>query len=151
MATALMAQAGPDRAGRTPPSPEQMLEHRVQRLTTLLSLDTAQQQQARMIFSDERKAAQAQQESLRSTRQALQAAVQAASPDPQLDTLAAQVGVAEGQLLAIHAKAQVRLRLMLNATQKEKLDSMRGGFGGGPGGRMGFGGHGPMRHRGPGL
>lgn len=133
-------------AGRgTPPTPEQMIERRVQMLTNLLTLDASQQAQAKTIFTDEVNAAQALQTNSKTAHDALETAVKSGAADAQIDSLSAQVGVAQGQLTAVHAKAQTKFRLLLNATQKEKLDSSRGG---GFGGWGGPGGPGPMRDHG---
>jgi hypothetical protein len=142
--SALFAQGGFGQGrGGTPPTPEQMVERRVQMLTNLLTLDASQQAQAKTIFTDEATASQALQEKAKAAHDALQTAVKSGAPDAQIDSLSAQVGVVQGQSTAIHAKAQTKFRLILNATQKEKLDSSRGG---GPGGWGG--GPGPMRDRG---
>ena len=101
-------------AGRgTPPTPEQMVERRVQMLTNLLTLDASQQAQAKTIFTDEVNAAQALQTNSKTAHDALQTAVKSGAADAQIDSLSAQVGVAQGQLTAIHAKAQTKFRLTL--------------------------------------
>jgi hypothetical protein len=129
----------PDRGG-TPPTAEQMIERRVQRLTTLLTLDSSQQQQAKTIFTDEATAAQALRTTAQTAHEALQTAVKSGAADAQIDQLAAQVGTIQGQSLAIHAKAQTKFRLILNAAQKEKLDAAGDHGSGGPGGFPGRGG-----------
>jgi len=140
-ASAMFAQ-GPGRPGRggTPPTPEQMVERRVQMLTTLLTLESSQQQQAKTIFTEEVTASQALRPTEEAAHDALQAAVQAGASDAQIDQLAAAVGLVQGQSIAIHSKAQAKFRLTLTAAQKEKLDAADDHRGpGGPGG-PGFGG-----------
>lgn len=146
-ATGIFAQAQTPAPGghtpRTPPTPAEMVDRRVQMLTNLLTLDSSQQAQAKTIFTDEITASQALDANTKTTRDALQAAVKSGASDAQLDQLAAQVGIVDGQRTAIHAKAQAKFRLILNSAQKDKLDSTEGRRGpGGPGvaGRGGFGG-----------
>jgi Spy/CpxP family protein refolding chaperone len=146
--TGLFAQGGPRGGNGTPPTPEQMVERRVAMLTALLSLDSGQQAQAKTIFTDEATASQALRDKARDANDALQAAVKSSASDAQIEALAAQVGAVHGQSLAIHAKAQSKLRAILNSAQREKLDTTRGGFGGGPRGPGGMGGGMRPQHRG---
>jgi Spy/CpxP family protein refolding chaperone len=140
--SAIFAQ-GPGRGDRgTPPTPEQMVERRVQMLTNLLTLDSSQQAQAKTIFTDEATASQALRDTAKTAHDALETAVKSGASDAQIDSLATQVGTVQGQAAAIHAKAQAKFRLILTAAQKEKLDSSSG-MGGGPG----WGGRGPMGSR----
>jgi len=135
---------GPGGRGGTPPTSEQMIERRIQMLTTLLTLDATQQQQAKTIFTNAATASQALREPSRAAHDALQEAVKGGASDAQLDQLAAQVGSLNGQAAAIHAKSQSKFRALLNSTQKEKLDSTEGLRGpGGHGGPGGFGGRPP--------
>jgi hypothetical protein len=148
-ATGMFAQPGPGRPGggrgdRTPLTAAEMVERRVQMLTTLLTLDAAQQAQAKTIFTDENTASEAIRAKVDTAQDALQAAVKGSASDSQIDQLAAALGTLHGQSLAVHSKAQAKFRGILNSAQKEKLDASRGGFGMG-GGRM----MGPMRGRGP--
>ena len=126
--TGLFAQGGPRSGNGTPPTPEQMVERRVARLATLLSLDAGQQAEAKKIFADEATASKALREKMRDAHDALQSAAKSSASDSQIDALAAQAGAVHGQSLAIHAKAQSKLRAILNSAQKEKLDATRGGF-----------------------
>jgi Spy/CpxP family protein refolding chaperone len=134
-ASAMFAQGPgrPEGSGGTPPTPEQMVERRVQMLTNFLTLDTAQQQQAKTIFTEAATASQSLRDSGKGAHEALEAAVKSGAADAQIDQLAGQVGVIQGQMTAIQAKAQAKFRLILNSAQKEKLDSRegRGGFFGG--------------------
>jgi Skp family chaperone for outer membrane proteins len=143
--TGLVAQGGPGRRGgdRTPPTAAEMIERRVQMLTTLLTLDASQQAQAKTIFANAQTEAEALRTKVDTAQDALQDAVKGAASDSQIDQLAASLGTLHGQSLAVQAKAQSKFRAILNAAQKEKLDAARGGFGGG-----GFGG-GRMRGPGP--
>ena len=143
-ASAMFAQGpGQGRGDRgTPPTPEQMVERRVQMLTNLLTLDSSQQAQAKTIFTDEVTASQGLQDKVKAAHDALDTAVKSGASDAQIDQLAAAVGAVQGQATAIHAKAQAKFRLILTAAQKEKLDSSGPGMGG-----PGWGGRGPMGGR----
>ncbi len=83
MAVTTFAQ-GPGGRGGTPPTPEQMIERRIQMLTTLLTLDATQQQQAKTIFTNAATASQALREPSKAAHDALQAAVKGGASDGQL-------------------------------------------------------------------
>jgi Spy/CpxP family protein refolding chaperone len=130
----------PDGRRGTPPTAEEMVERRVEMLTDLLTLDSAQQQQATKIFTDEATASQALRQPTQTAHEALQTAVKSGAADAQIDQLSTQIGTLAGQNAAIHAKAQSKFRLILNSAQKEKLDSRAARRGRGMGGPGGFGG-----------
>jgi Spy/CpxP family protein refolding chaperone len=135
------AQRGPwnqDRGGRTPPTPEQMVERRVERLTLLLTLTPSQQAQAKTIFTDENTAAAALRTAAQQARAALRNAVESRLPEPQIEAAATQTGVVHGQLSGVHAKAQARLLGILTVEQRDKLSKL--GPGAGWMGRQGMGG-----------
>src|SRR4051794_13604477 len=111
-ATSMFAQ-GPPRGARTPPTPEQMVERKVQMFTNLLTLDSSQQQQAKTIFTDEITASQALDATMKAAHEALETSVKSGAADAQIDQLATQVGFAQGQRAGIHAKAQAKFRLIL--------------------------------------
>ena len=69
---------------------------------------------------------------LSGAREALNAAVKKNAADAEIDQLAAAVGVINGRLAAIHAKASAKFYALLTAEQKTKYDQM--GDRGGPGG-----------------
>jgi Spy/CpxP family protein refolding chaperone len=150
-ATGAFAQdpGGHGRGGgnRTPPTAAEMLDRRIQMLTTLLTLDANQQAQAKTIFTDENTAAAALRTKIDTAQDALQAAVKGSASDSQIDQLAASLGTLHGQSLAVHAKAQAKFRSILNSAQKEKLDASRG-FGRGMGPGAAGGPMGPMRRGG---
>ena len=131
---------------RTRPTPEQMVEHRVARMTTLLSLSATQQTKIRTILLDEVTASSALRSTAQTAHTNLKAAIDSRAGDAQIDAAASQVGLAQGQIAAVHAKAQVRLLSVLTAEQRAKLDALPAGRGGmrGPGALPG-GGAGPMR------
>ena len=156
-AVAVLAQMPPTTQERTRPTPEQMVEHRVARMATLLSLTTTQQAQIRTILLDEMSAASALRSTAETAHTNLKAAVESRAGDAQIEAAASQVGLVQGQMAAVHAKAQVKLRGALTAEQLAKLEALPGGGGhrpggpggmrgpGGPGGPGGFGGRGGAR------
>jgi Spy/CpxP family protein refolding chaperone len=147
---ALMAQRG------TPPDPATMVQHRVARLTTLLTLTTAQASQATTIFTNAQTAITPLHTSLEQYRDSMQTAVKGNALGT-IDSLAASTGTVEGQILGIQAKADAAFYALLTAEQKTKYDSMPQGRGpggrgmrpmGGPGGPGGPGMQGMGRGRG---
>ena len=122
-------------ASGTPPDPQTMAQMRVNRLATLLSLTDAQKATALTIFTNATTASEGIQSTLRSARESLADAVK---KNPGLiDGLASQIGIYEGQLIAIDSKAEAAFYAILTPDQQTKYDNMPGG---GPGGRMGPGG-----------
>src|ERR1700682_5693470 len=76
LAASMLAQrTGPRAGGGTPPDPATMAQHQVERLTTLLSLTTAQASQATTIFTNAATAAAALQTTLHADHTSLQAAI----------------------------------------------------------------------------
>jgi Spy/CpxP family protein refolding chaperone len=118
----------------TRPTPEQMVERRVDRLTTLLSLTASQVTTVRELFNAEQTAMATQRTALETAQDTLQTAVQNNAPDAQIDAAAAQVGTVQGQIAGIHAKTQAKLFAALTAEQRQKLQSL--GEGRGFGGMM---------------
>ena len=141
--TILSAQPGPGPRGPrgegagTPPTPEQMIENRVSRLTTLLTLTPSQVTTIKALFTAEQTALTAQRTALEAAHTALREAVNTNAPEPQIDRAAAQVGTVHGQLTAIQAKTQAKFLAALTAEQREKLTTLGGDHG--PGGGMGGG------------
>lgn len=116
--------------------------NRLDFLAGYLGLSESQKAQAKTIFDAAQQAATTAMGQMASAREALRDAVKAGKTDAEIDRLAAALGVIEGQLAAIHAKAQVKFYALLTAEQKAKYDQLgerRGpGGSGGPGrSRMG--------------
>ena len=142
----LSAQPGQGRGG-TPPTPEQMMEKRLERLTTLLSLTPSQVTTIKALYTAEAAAVTALKTPMEAAHTALRDAVNSNAPEPQIDRAAAQIGTLQGQMTAIHSKTQAKFLATLTADQKKKLETL--GEGRGPGG-MGPGGPGgPGVPRGP--
>jgi Spy/CpxP family protein refolding chaperone len=131
--------------GGAPPDPQTMIQRRVDRLATQLSLTDAQKAKATTIFTDAYTAGESIQSDLRSNRQSLSDAVKK-NDTAAISTLAVTSGVLSGQLTAINSKAEAAFYAILTADQQAKYDSQPHG---GPGGPMGPGGFGPTRSGGP--
>ena len=136
-ATAVVAQ-GPTPFGTmtsaTPPDPATIVANQVARLTSLLSLTTAQAAQATSIFTNALSAITPLQTTLNTDRQSLQTAV---TTNPSaIDQLAASIGTLTGQIIAIQNKADAAFYAILTSTQQTTLTQHGnfGGFGPGPGG-----------------
>lgn len=137
-AAAALAQTTPQTPD-APATPEQRIAHRVEYLTTLLTLQPSQVTQITAILMDEYKAGSALETLHETARTAVRDAVAAMAGDATLDRLTAAEAVIEGQLQAIHAKAQVKVLTVLTAEQRAKLEKFDGP-GEGPGGPGGPGG-----------
>jgi Spy/CpxP family protein refolding chaperone len=119
------------------PDPATLVQHRVDRLTNLLSLTTAQAAQATTIFTNAQSAIAPIETNLSTYRTSMHAAVKS-NATATIDQLAAQIGTATGQITALQNKADAAFYAILTTDQQAKLDSSGGrGFGGGPRGRPG--------------
>jgi len=126
------------------PDPQQMIQQRIDRLTSELSLTDAQKTQAATIFGNAAKAAQPLNQQVRETRQSLQEAIKA-NNTAQIDQLSTTFGTQMGQVTAINSKAEAQFISILTPEQVAKLPSGPlglfgggfGGFGGGFGERRG--------------
>ena len=109
---------------------------RLDYLAGYLSLTDAQKTQAKAIFDAAATAAETARGTLDSAHTALQTAVKANASDAEIDRLAAAVGVIQGQITGIQAKANAKFYALLTAEQKAKYDARpMGGMGGGRGPR----------------
>jgi Spy/CpxP family protein refolding chaperone len=139
IATSCFAFAQDSGAPRTPPSPEQMVAHQVARLTTLLSLTSAQQAQATAIYTAEQTAATSLRTNMRTAHSALQTATEN-NDVAGITAQATEIGSLTAQQIESRAKAEAAFYAMLTADQQAKYKQLKPG----PGGPGGFG------HRGPG-
>jgi Spy/CpxP family protein refolding chaperone len=113
-----------------PPSPEEMVQHRVSYLTTVLSLTNMQQQQATTIFTNAAKDASTVHDSLRSAHESLSAAVKS-NDNAAIEQAAATIGNLIAQLTAARAKGEATFYQILTADQQNKmtqLEKARGPF-----------------------
>jgi len=103
---------------------------RLEFLSGYLTLSETQKTQAEAIFDAASTAGQTLRGQAQSAREVLQTAVKAGGADTQIDQLAAALGTVEGQMAAVHAKAESKFYALLSTEQKAKYDSMRRGPGG---------------------
>jgi Spy/CpxP family protein refolding chaperone len=134
-------------------SPQNMAGLQLGRMTTLLSLDVGQQQQAKIFFDKASADSQALQPALLQAQTALHNAVRTGE---NIATLSAAAGKLMGQMQAIRVTALAGLYSILTPAQRDQLDKLQGagvcmGLGNCPGGGMGMMGGGAgmgMRGRG---
>jgi Spy/CpxP family protein refolding chaperone len=133
----------------TPPSPADMVQHRVSMLTDQLSLTAAQQDQAKTIYTNASTAEAALRDSMRTARQALNDAVKSNNP-AGITAAAATIGNLTAQSTEISAKADASLYQILTVDQRANFHTGGPGMGG-PGGPGGFGrgGASPRNRPGP--
>jgi hypothetical protein len=113
-----------------------MAQHQVQRYTTLLSLNSAQVEQATAFFTAEATAHSNARASERAAHQALEAAIKANDKET-IQSTATTLGQMSGEMLAAHALARAQFYAILNADQKTKFSELEeehlmGGPGHGP-------------------
>ena len=117
----------------TPPSPATMVQHEVQRYTTLLSLTPAQVEQATTYFTAEATARQNNWASEKTAHQAMEAAIKA-NDTATIQSTATTLGQMEGEMMAAHATARAQFYAILTADQKTKFGELeKEHFMGGPG------------------
>jgi Spy/CpxP family protein refolding chaperone len=100
---------------------------RLDYLAGYLSLTDAQKTQAQVIFTAAQSAAETARGQMDSARTALTTAIKANASESELDRLAAAIGAIDGQLAAIHAKAEAKFYALLTAEQKTKYDARGSG------------------------
>ena len=111
------------------------VQHRVKLLTTLLTLTTAQQQQATSIYTTAATAADSIHSNMKSARGALRAAVNA-NDTATIEQTATTIGTLTGQLTGNEAKADAAFFQILTPDQQNKFtqfESQTHGFGRGMG------------------
>ena len=108
---------------------------RLDYLAGYLSLTDEQKAQAKTIFDAAAAATETARGQLDGAHTALQTAVKANAIDAEIERLAAAIGVIQGQVTGIQAKAQAKFYALLTADQKAKYDARGGGRGGPRGAR----------------
>jgi Spy/CpxP family protein refolding chaperone len=129
-----MAQA--QTTPHTPPTPAAIAQHQVQRLTTLLSLNANQVEQATTIFTTEATAALNARTTEHAARQTIETAVKA-NDTATIQTTSSTLGQISAERENAHALARAQFYAILTADQKTKYsqleeEHMMGGFGHGP-------------------
>src|SRR5260221_5489625 len=108
-------------ANGTPPDPASMVQNQVARLTTLLSLTTAQAAQATTIFTNAQTAVAPLRTNLATDHDSLQTAVKSNAAST-IDTVEANIGLLTGLIQAIQSKANAALYAILTADQQTQFD-----------------------------
>jgi Spy/CpxP family protein refolding chaperone len=108
--------------------------NRLDFLTGYLGLTDQQKASAKTIFDAADAATTTAEGQLTAAHDALTAAIKANKADIDLEKLAAAAGTIEGNILAIHAKAETKFYALLTTDQKAKYDAFGTRTGPGPGG-----------------
>jgi Spy/CpxP family protein refolding chaperone len=116
----------------TPPTPAQQVANKVARLTALLTLTTAQQGTATMIFTTEQSALTPIAASMKTARTALKTAVEA-NDTAGIATQAAAIGSLTTQEVQAQSTANADFYASLTGTQQAQYNKL-GALGGGRGG-----------------
>lgn len=118
----------------TPPTPAQQVANKVARLTTLLTLTTAQQAQATAIFTTEQSALSTVSAGMKAARTALKTAVQA-NDTAGIALQATTIGNLTTQEVQAQSTANADFYAILTAAQQAQYNKLGawGGYGGGGG------------------
>lgn len=149
MAGALLAQPpGGGRANMVPPTPQEMIQHHVERLTHFLTLTSDQQTQVTNILTADVNNLTTLRDSIKTEREAVLTAIKS---NLNIGSAVAALSSTQAQIETIRANEAAKIYALLTADQKTKVgdgvNMLAGGGGpGGPGGPGGFGG--PRGHRG---
>ena len=122
------------------PNVAERIDHRVAYLTTVLSLTSAQQQQAKTIFMNAANANSAILADMKTERQSLSKAVGGNEPSSTIAKLSDAIGNDAGKLVANRAMASEQFRKILTAEQQTKLMQLQQEAHGWGHGRGAFGG-----------
>src|SRR5215467_1810726 len=102
---------------RTPPDPEQMVQHHVDFLTRHLSLNAQQQQHATNVLTEEASNSKSLHDQLRTAHQNLQAAIQK-NDTATIEQASNTIGNLTAQMTVAHAKAEAALFQTLTSEQQ---------------------------------
>lgn len=97
---------------------------RLEMLTSMLSLNANQRDQAKPILDEDQALSKPLAEQLKQATEALATAEKAGAPDAEIDQLARNLASISGELLAVDAKAQSRIYSQLTPEQKQRLEQM---------------------------
>ena len=131
LATGFLIAQGPP----GPPDPTTMAQHQVKFLTTVLSLTSAQQQQALTIFSNAASSEFGTHDSMKTAHETLAAAVKN-NDGAGITQAATTIGNLMAQSVATHAKASAAFYQLLTPDQQTKFNQLEDH---GPGFAVGFG------------
>jgi Spy/CpxP family protein refolding chaperone len=119
----LLAQDPATGASQQPANQYPRFARLLNMIATALDLTAAQKEQAQSILADTRQSAQPIRQQLQQSRQSLVAAIKAGD-NTQIDQIAANQGILQGQLTAIRGKAFAQIYALLTPQQKTKADQM---------------------------
>lgn len=111
---------------RFAPDPEAMVQRRVQHLTTLLSLNSAQQTQALAIFTKTETSLSSVFEGMKTAHEDLQSAVKKNDVNA-IEAAATTIGNLTKELTADHATADAAFYQILTPDQQTKFAELEGG------------------------
>ncbi len=114
---------GSKQTTQTPPDPATIAQHRVTFLTTLLSLNSAQQQQATTIFTGAATTALSLHSQMKSARQSLSTAEQN-NDTASITQLSSTIGGLVTQMTSTKANAKAAFYQILTPDQKSKLTQL---------------------------
>lgn len=118
-------------AQNTPPTPAQIVQHEVQHYTALLTLTSAQQEQATTIFTSKATSEASLHATEHTDREALNTAIKSGNT-ATIQTVAAELGTLEGSMTANRALAQAALYQILTEEQQIRfaaIENQPGGMG----------------------
>ena len=108
-----------------PPDPATVVQHRVNFLTTILSLTAAQQQQATTIFTDATTTALTVRTNLKTAHQSLGNAVKS-NDTSNIDQVSISIGNLTAQQVSTEAKANAAFYQILTPDQQAKFNQILG-------------------------
>ena len=119
LATGFLIAQGPP----GPPDPTMMAQHRVKFLTTILSLSSAQQQQALTIFTNAASSETNWHDNMKAAHEALDTAVKN-NDSAGISQEATTIGDLSAQMITAHSKADEAFYQILTADQKTKYSEL---------------------------
>jgi Spy/CpxP family protein refolding chaperone len=106
-----------------PPSAADRAEHHINFLTTVLSLNASQQQQAKTIFAAAEDSTSALHDNMRAAHQALEDAVKT-NNSAAIDQAATTIGLLTAQMTALHARSMAAFYQILTPEQQTKFNQL---------------------------
>lgn len=124
-APVVFARVDNSKAANHRPNIAERVDHRVAYLTTVLSLTSAQQEQAKTIFMNAANASSAVFANMKMERQSLSKAVSGNEPASSIAKISDAIGNDAGKLVANRAMASEQFRKILTAEQQTKLTQLQ--------------------------
>jgi periplasmic protein CpxP/Spy len=122
-------------------NPAAMIEHHVNVMTTVLTLNSAQQSQIKTILTNEQTAESGFRTSMRAAHTSLKTAIQS-NDAASIEQISNTIGTITAQSTASHAKTEAAIYQLLTPEQQTKASQLHELMDG-PGGPGGFGHGGP--------